>query len=97
MRQSVLPILASGLVLLALGCAAKPNTAANVDKVFIQYDNDRNGIITKEEFSSHWVDKQRADTAWKKLDAEGRGSLSRSQAADVPFDVWSELESQSEP
>jgi hypothetical protein len=95
--RHVTAAIVTGLLALALpGCAHKQQTV-DVDAIFIKYDTDKNGVITKEEFAAHWRDKQKADTAWKKLDSAGNGSLSRAQAKDVPFDVWSELDAQAEP
>ncbi len=89
-------ILAGLVALGGLGCARKQQTA-NVDAIFIKYDTDRNGRITRDEFTVRWKDKQKADTAWKKLDPTGNGFVSRTLANDVPFDVWDEIETQSEP
>lgn len=96
MRRMTATILAGLVALGGLGCAHKTKTA-NVDVIFIKYDTNRDGIITKDEFVQHWTDKVQADKAWKKLDTAGTGSLNRSQAAAVPFDVWSDVETQGSP
>lgn len=96
MRQKLLSVLAGGLALACAACVGQ-SSAGMVDRAFILYDTDKNGIITKDEFCSHWVDKQRADSAWKTVVPTGTDALSRSQAANVPMDVWSDLETQAEP
>ena len=96
MRPVTLAIAVGLLTLGLVGCAHKQRPA-NVDAIFIKYDTDKNGIITKDEFVTQWHDKQKADTAWKKLDPAGNGFVTRTMANEVPFDVWSDLESQNEP
>ena len=51
-------------------------------------------MLTKEEFVQHWQDKQRADTAWKKIDQEGKGSVDRMRAKSLPPDIWGDIESE---
>jgi hypothetical protein len=96
MRQAALVVLVMALVLGGLGCA-RTQANTSVDTIFMKYDADRNGIITKDEFVTHWSDKQKADTAWKKLDTAGNGFVSRTMANEIPLDVWSQVETQSEP
>lgn len=99
MRRTTATLLAA-LVALGglggLGCAHKQKKA-DVDVLFIKYDTNRDGVITRDEFAKHWKDQVQADKAWKQLDTAGAGSLNRTQASDVPFDVWSDIESQQEP
>lgn len=96
MRHVFLAAMAAGLVLGGLGCAGTQNTGS-LDASFMRYDTNRDGVITREEFVSHWTDKQRADTAWKQLDKEGSGSLDRTRAKALPIDVWGQLDSQNTP
>ena len=78
------------LLLSGLGCAR--HHPASVDELFIRYDVDRNGVITKEEFVSQWRDQVKGEAAWKQVDKAGKGSISRTEANEVPLDVWSDLE-----
>jgi len=86
-------VLAAGLVWGGFGCASRQNTNA-MDATFIRYDTNRDGVLTKEEFVQHWQDKQRADTAWKKIDQEGKGSVDRMRAKSLPPDIWGDIESE---
>lgn len=79
-------------VLLLSGLACAKHRYASVDEVFIRYDVNKDGMITKEEFVSQWKDKIKGEAAWKVVDKESSGALSRAQAANVPLDVWSSLE-----
>lgn len=90
MRRVFAAMCVLSLLLCGLGCAR--HHTASVDEVFIHYDTDRDGVITKKEFTSQWKDQIKAEAAWKRVDKTQRGSLSRPQANAVPLDVWSELE-----
>jgi len=90
MRRIFVAIFLVTLVFSGLGCAK--HHFASLDEVFILYDVDKNGVITKEEFLSQWKDQKKAAAAWEKVDKERKGSISRAQANDIPLDVWSDLE-----
>ena len=80
------------------GCATKTKKPfSSVDAVFMTYDADRNGVITKEEFVSHWQDKQKADTAWKRIDAKNNGFVDRSLANEQPIELWNAVETDNLP
>jgi len=85
------------LALLLGACAKKKGTAVSIDEVFVKYDLDKNGVITKDEFVSQWHDRQKAETAWKKIDAQNKGAVDRTAARDLPLDVWDNVESQDMP
>lgn len=91
MRRVCFVLVLCALTLSGLACA-RHHAYTSMDEVFIRYDIDKNGIITKEEYVSQWKDKIKGEAAWKKLDKTGNGSLTRPQANDVPLDVWSDLE-----
>ncbi len=78
------------------GCAGKKGYAS-ADEVFVKYDTDKNGVITKEEFVSKWKDKQKAETAWKKVDTKNNGFVDRVLNNDIPLSVWNDVESQDTP
>jgi hypothetical protein len=96
MRKSVV-ILACLAMLAVLGACAKKKSVASVNDVFAKYDTDKNGVITKEEFTSAVKDKQKAETAWKKIDVKNNGFVDRALANDMPLDVWRSVESDNLP
>lgn len=81
----------------ALGGCAKKAGYASADEVFVKYDTDKNGVITKEEFTSKWKDKQKAETAWKKIDTKNNGYVDRVLNNEIPLNVWDDVESQNTP
>ena len=91
MRRVCFALILCALTLSGLACA-KHHEYSSMDEVFIHYDIDKNGIITKEEYVSQWQDKVKGEAAWKKLDKAGNGSLTRPQANNIPINVWSDLE-----
>lgn len=94
MQRLSVAVLVVALAFCGLGCAKKqPHPYSSVDEVFVRYDVDNNGVITREEYVSQWKDKQKAATAWKHIDKQGNGFVDRTLANDVPLDVWSQLES----
>ena len=96
MRKYV--VLLAGLALVVgMAACAKKKGYTSVDEVFAIYDTDRNGVITKEEFTSKFADRQKAETAWKKIDVKGNGFVDRTLANDMPLDVWSQVETQNLP
>lgn len=80
-----------------VGCATKAKSTAGLDAFFMNYDGNRDGVVTHEEFTAQWHDQVKAENAWKKIDKASAGSVTRSQAADTPIDVWGDLESDREP
>jgi hypothetical protein len=96
MRKSVV-ILACLAMLAVLGACAKKKGVASVDDAFVKYDIDKNGVITKEEFTATVKDKQKAETAWKKIDVKNNGFVDRALANDMPLDVWRSVESDNLP
>jgi hypothetical protein len=97
MVRKTVVILACLVIVLALGACAKKHGYTSIDEVYTKYDADKNGVITKEEFASKWTDKQKADTAWQKLDPKNNGFVSRAMAGETPLDVWSDVESNNMP
>ncbi|MHC1713471.1 MAG: calcium-binding protein [Solidesulfovibrio sp.] len=97
MVRKTVVILACLAMIVVLGACAKKSGYTSVDEVYTKYDTDKNGVITKEEFASKWTDKQKADTAWKKLDSKNNGFVSRAMAGETPLDVWSDVESNNMP
>ncbi len=95
-RQTMAFAAALALVSLIGGCAGK-KTYATTDAVFVTYDADKNGIITKDEFTTRWKDKQKAETAWKKVDTKNNGFVERTLNNDIPLSVWNDVESQNTP
>jgi|GEM_PF-4980611 len=90
MQRVFVTIFLLTLLLSGLGCAR--SHPASVDEVFIRYDTDRNGVITKEEFTSQWKDQIKAEAAWKRVDKTQKGSISRIEANQIPMNVWSDLD-----
>lgn len=87
-------ILALSLALLAaVGGCAKKKSYTSLDEVYAKYDVNKDGRITKEEFVAQWQDKQKAETAWKKIDRKNNGFVERVLDNDIPLDVWSAAES----
>lgn len=80
------------LALLVLGGCAGKKGYASVDEVFAAYDTNRDGRITKEEFTATFHDKEQADQAWKRIDSKGNGFVDRELAGDMPLDVWRGVE-----
>lgn len=97
MAQRAVAILAVLILVAAVGGCAGKKGYASMDAVFVNYDTDKNGVITKEEFVSKWRDKQKAETAWKKIDSRNNGFVDRTLANDTPLNVWSDVESQDTP
>ncbi len=90
----VLLILTLALALLAaVGGCAKKKGYTSLDQVYAKYDVNKDGKITKEEFVAQWKDKQKAETAWKKIDTKNNGYVQRVLDNDIPLDVWSAAES----
>jgi hypothetical protein len=82
------------------GCAGKKTAKkpyATSDEVFAVYDANQDGKITKEEFVVRMKDKQKAESAWKRLDTDNNGFVQRSLDGDAPLNVWNEVESQNLP
>ena len=81
------------------GCAKKQQHAGytTMDAVYIRYDADKNGVITKDEFLAQWKDKQKAESAWKKIDTKNNGFVTRTLDNDTPLSVWNDVESQNTP
>ena len=96
MRKSV-AVLAGLAVMAGLAACAGKKGYSSIDEVFAVYDTDRNGVITKEEFTSKFTDKQKAETAWKKIDVKGNGFVDRSLANDMPLNVWDQVETPNLP
>ncbi len=98
MRRMGAAILIVGMAVggLGVGCAKKQD-AGSRDAVFMKYDINRNGSITKEEFVSQWRNKQKAETAWQQIDTKGNGYVDRVLANDIPMNVWDDVESQDDP
>ena len=80
-------------LLVAVGGCAKKKSYASLDEVYAKYDVNKDGKITKEEFVAQWKDKQKAETAWKKIDRKDNGFVDRVLDNDMPLDVWSAVES----
>ena len=84
------------VLLVALGgCAGKKPRYATVDDVYAVYDVNKDGKITQEEFVSHFKNKDKAMTAWKKIDVNNNGFVERSLQDDTPLRVWNSVESDS--
>ncbi|WP_043643646.1 calcium-binding protein [Solidesulfovibrio carbinoliphilus] len=97
MVRKTMAILAVLTLAAALGGCAGKKGYASADEVFVKYDTDKNGVITKEEFTAKWQDKQKAETAWKKIDAKNNGFVDRVLSNDIPLSVWNDVESQDTP
>ena len=98
----MLPKASMILVMLALlvaigGCAGKKQRYATVDDVYAVYDVNQDGKITQEEFVSHFKNKDKAMTAWKKIDVNNNGFVERSLQDDTPLRVWNSVESDNIP
>ena len=80
-------------ILLALGgCAGKKQKYATMNDVFTVYDVNKDGKITKDEFVAHFKDKDKAATAWKKIDANNNGFVERTLQGDTQVNVWNAVE-----
>ena len=103
MLRNVPAVLAVLALALAIGgCSAKSpkpakQTYINIDQVYAAYDANGDGKITKEEFTAKFQQKQKADTAWKKIDKSNNGFVERTLNDDEPLRVWNDVESQNEP
>ncbi|EFL49427.1 EF-Hand domain protein [Solidesulfovibrio fructosivorans JJ]] len=103
MVRYVMGILAIVALIAALGgCAKKqsqqhPKGYATMDEVYLKYDVNKDGVITKDEFVAQWKDKQKAENAWKKLDVKNNGFVDRVLNNDAPVSVWNDVESQNTP
>lgn len=83
--------------LLAVGGCAKKKGIASMDEVYVKYDANKDGVITREEFMTKWRDKQKAEAAWKQVDTKNNGFVDRVINNDAPLDVWRSVESNSDP
>jgi len=97
MRKAMAAAMCLALAAAIGGCASKKKAYSSVDEVFVTYDNNKDGVITKEEFIDHWHDKQKAATAWQRVDAKNNGFVDRALANEQPLDVWSQVESNDLP
>jgi len=97
MVRKVTAVLAVLALAAALGGCAKKAGYTSADAVFVKYDTDKNGVITKEEFTSQWKNKQKAETAWKKIDTKNNGYVDRVLNNEIPLSVWDDVESQNTP
>ncbi len=84
-------------LLVAVGGCAKKKSYTSLDEVYAKYDVNKDGKITKEEFVAQWKDKQKAETAWKKIDRKDNGFVDRVLDNDMPLNVWSAVESDNTP
>lgn len=91
LRKGSVALIALALVAAIGGCAGKKKYAT-VNDVFAVYDANNDGKITKEEFTVHFKDKQKAETAWKKLDSDNNGFVEQTLNNDAPLRVWNEVE-----
>lgn len=90
--------LAVALTLLAaMGGCAKKNGYASMDEVYMKYDTNKDGVISKDEFVAKWKNKQKAETAWKSIDKKNNGFVDRTLNNDTPLNVWSAVESNDDP
>ncbi|MHC1791145.1 EF-hand domain-containing protein [Solidesulfovibrio sp.] len=78
------------------GCAGKTKHAST-ESLFTTYDVNKDGRITQEEYVVRSKDKQKAATAWKRLDQDGNGFVERTLNGDAPLRVWNDVESQDLP
>ena len=62
------------------------------DDVFAVYDVNKDGKITQDEFVAHFKDKQKAATAWKKIDTDNNGFVERTLQGDAPVNIWNAVE-----
>lgn len=100
LRHVSTALAALALVGLIGGCAGKktakkPYTSA--DEVFAVYDTNKDGKITKDEFMVRMKEKQKAETAWKRLDTDNNGFVTQSLDGDAPLRVWNDVESENMP
>ena len=100
LRHISAALAALALVGLIGGCAGKKTAKkpyATTDELFTVYDADKDGKITKEEFMVRMKDKQKAETAWKRLDTDNNGFVERTLNGDAPLRVWNDVETQDLP
>lgn len=81
------------LLVVVGGCAGKKKTTyATTADVFAVYDVNKDGKITKEEFTAHFKNKDKALTAWKKIDVNNNGFVERTLQGDAPLRIWNDVE-----
>lgn len=85
----------AALIVVMGGCAKKQSQPqfVNMDAVYVKYDTNHDGVITKEEFMAQWQDKQKAETAWKKIDMKNNGFVDQVINNDAPVSVWNAVSS----
>ena len=90
-KASVILLALAFLIALG-GCASKKQKYATTDDVFAVYDVNKDGKITQDEFVAHFKDKQKAATAWKKIDTDNNGFVERTLQGDAPVNIWNAVE-----
>ena len=90
-KASVILVALTFLIALG-GCASKKQKYATTDEVFAVYDVNKDGKITKDEFVTHFKDKDKAATAWKKIDTNNNGFVERTLQGDTPLRIWNDVE-----
>ncbi len=80
-----------------LGACASHQHFNSMDEVYVKYDLNKDGVITKQEFVSQWRDKEKAENAWKKIDVKNNGFVQRGLDDEAPLNVWQSVESNSDP
>lgn len=84
-------------LLVAMGGCAKKKGYASTDEVYMKYDTNKDGVITKDEFVAKWQNKEKAENAWKTIDQKNNGFVDRTLNNDAPLNVWSAVESNDDP
>jgi len=84
------------LLVVVGGCAGKKKTTyATTADVFAVYDVNKDGKITKEEFTAHFKNKDKALTAWKKIDVNNNGFVERTLQDETQVPIWNAVEDDS--
>lgn len=91
LRKASVAVVALALAVGVGGCAGKQKYAT-VNDVFVVYDANNDGKVTKDEFVARFKDKEKADVAWKKIDTDNNGFVERTLQGDAPLRVWNEVE-----
>lgn len=98
MKRTLLLMLILALALSAAACAKKTTTpaAGSGEAAWAIYDANGDAKISREEFLARWKNKDKGLKAFLQTDRDGNGFVERVETNSQPFDVWNEVDSESD-